>query len=228
MMELRIKGIDRPFEFSPGALFELIVESPTFLYKLVKAFWNYDDETIVVADGAKIGKTQKEILYVDSFCDLNPNSKTALTVLYKNAEKGHMNELRRQELNDIGEKISSLLFDVSTDFNQSVEFDSQIDLGKLMQLTSFKYANNEDCAFFSDFLTFVKASTDSSSFRFLVTRDLFSFLNPEFAIPLSRELGNYGISLLDISAYCKNGLLNDAKIRIIDQSLCEIYRDEYN
>ena len=221
-MELRVKGIAEPFAFVPGAITELIVESPAFLYKLLKAFWSYDEGSVVVADGSKIRKTQKELLYVDSFCDLNPNSKSALAALYKNAEKCHMTEPRRRELNEISEKISSFLFDISADFNQPIEFDSNVDAGKLMQLTGFKYSSEKEAEFLMDFLTFVKASMDSSNFKFLVTRDLFFFLDPDYINSLSIEMANYGICLIDISACWKKDLPNTIEIRIVDCSLCEI------
>ncbi len=222
MMELRVKGIEKSFAFVPGAITELIVESPTFLYKLLKAFWAYDEENVVVGDGSKIGKTQKELLYIDSFCDLNPNSKSALTALYKNAEKCHMTEMRRQELNEISERISALLFDISIDFNQSTEFDSNIEIGKLMQLMGFKYSNEKEAEFLIDFLTFIKASMDSSNFKFLVTRDLFFFLDSKLINSLAAEMANYGICLIDISACRKKDLPDTINIRVIDRSLCEI------
>ena len=221
MMELRIKGIERPVEFVSGGILNLVVENGRFFYKLLKSFYQKDEEHICVFDNGKILKSDKEIIFLDSFCDMSPNTRPALTAIYQRSDKMTLTPERRRALEDIQRSIFNLLSEISLDFAQLMEFTDQFGLGKMLQLADFRYRENSEASFCDDFILFLRAAIDSQSFHFIVTRDIFSFLNAEEVEKLRCELLSHDLFLLNLSGNVLKQDVNVVATRIIDASLCE-------
>lgn len=221
MMELRIKGIEVPVEFVGGGILNLVIENGELFYKLLKSFYQRDEERICVFDNGKELKNDKEIVFLDSFCDMSPNTKSVLTTIYKRSDKMNLTPERRRVLEDVQRSIFNLLSDISLDFAQAMEFTDQFGLGKMLQLADFRYRENPDANFYDDFLLFLRAALDSQSFHFVVTRDIFSFLNDEEVERLHCELLSHDLFMLNLSWYIPKRNFGTVSTRVIDASLCE-------
>lgn len=199
----------------------LCVESPEFYYCLVRALFRLDEELIVVVDGSKVYKTAKEVLYLDSFCDLSPNSKASLTTLYKKAGSLLLNGERQKRYEEIEAELSSFLSELSLDFSYPVTFDDQIELGKIMQSFNFRYDLEADTDFYEDLVAYMKAVLDTTNPHFLVTKDLFSYLAEKNVPNLKAELESLGITLINVFGKNRSGLPKEEKTVILDETLCE-------
>lgn len=220
-MELRIKNIKRVFSHEAGAIFDISIESEKFFYCTYKSLWRHDDEQIFVSENCKELKLEKEVLVLDSLMELNPNSKASLSAIYKRAPIAYSNDERKKLIQEINEAISRLLFDISEDFSQSMSFDDTIDISKIMQIASFKYEQEDSASFFDAFRTFIKASIDACSYHYVVTRDLFSFMDEKDILNLKSELQAMGLTLLNFASHHAHKEMSNIERITIDSSLCE-------
>ena len=92
MISLKIKGIEGLFDAIPGTIHDLVIENPTQLYSIVRAFFFEDDETIIVSKDSDIIPLDKNVLFIKSLFDLDPNSKKILGLIYKQANVTYLND----------------------------------------------------------------------------------------------------------------------------------------
>ncbi len=222
MIELRFKGIERSFSAIPGSIENLVIEVPSLLYRTLKALYLENSEQIIVSKEADLLSVPKEVFFVKSLFDLNPNSKKVLSMIYKQAPKAYMNDERRKIVANIQKEISDLLDDISAEFNYPMAYDSDFNIDKIMQVSSFCYSCNESMDFLSDFLSYLRAIQEISQCHYIVTLDLFSVLESEKIKDLQNELSLMGLTLVNLTSSLKNDDFLSKNTILIDSDYCEI------
>ncbi len=222
MIELRFKGIEKSIEAVPGEITNLVIEVPSMLYRILKGLFLEDDEQIFVTKNADLVSPSKEVLFIKSLLDLNPNSKKVLTMIYKQASKAYMNDDRKKAIDNINREISDLLDDISSEFNYPMTFDREFGIDKLMQTSSFSFSCAESNDFLNDFLSYLRAIQEISQCHFIITFDLFSILETEKIPDLQNELALMGLTLLNLTSSSRNEGSLIKNTTIIDSDYCEI------
>ncbi len=222
MIELRFKGVERSVPAIPGNITNLIIEVPSLLYRVLKGLFLEDDEQIMVSKDADMLSLSKEVFFVKSLFDLNPNSKKVLSMIYKQAPKAYMNDERKKVVENIQKEISDLLDDISSEFNYPMSYDRDFNIDKIMQVSSFCYSCNESIDFLNDFLSYLRAIQEISQCHFIITFDLLSVLESEKLPDLQNELSLMGLTLINLMPSSKNGKIIGANSILIDSDYCEI------
>lgn len=222
MIELRFKGIEKSIEAAPGEITNLVIEVPSMLYRILKGLFLEDDEQIFVTKNADLISPSKEVLFIKSLLDLNPNSKKVLTMIYKQASKAYMNDERKKAIDNINREISDLLDDISSEFNYPMTFDREFGIDKLMQTSSFSFSCAESNDFLNDFLSYLRAIQEISQCHFIITFDLFSILETEKIPDLKNELALMGLTLINLTSSSRNEGSLIKNTTIIDSDYCEI------
>lgn len=217
MMLLRIKGIKQEFEAIPGEIYNLSIESPSFLYTCIRAFYSEDEDIIKVLKDYKEIPLSKNVLFIKDLFDLDPNSKKILTIIYKQAQTNYMNDERKNMLAHIQEEICELLDDISMDFNYPMVFDRIVGIDKIMTNSSFCFNYEQQKNFRDSFLSYLKIIQEISKAKFIVTTNLNSLLLESEIEEIKKELSLLDLTLLNISFF-HQPIKNTS---IIDSDWCE-------
>ena len=222
MISLKIKGIEGLYDAIPGSIHDLVIENPSHFYSIVRAFFLEDDETIIVSKDSDIIPLDKNVLFIKSLFDLDPNSKKILGLIYKQANVTYLNDSRKQRIIRIQDEILDLLDEISLDFNYPMTFDRVFGIDKIMQTTSFCFSPADQTVFFDSFISYLRAIQEISKAKFIVCIDVFAFLESEKVELLSKELGLMGLSLINLSSFNRKADKNIEKVTLIDTDYCEI------
>ena len=222
MIELRFKGMTQNIPAIPGQITNVIIESPPMFYRLAKALYLRDDEQILVFKDLDPLPSSKEVFFIETLFDLNPNSKKVLTSIYKQASTAYMNEERNRVLSHIQAEVVELLDDISGDFNHPMVYEHNFGIDKIMQLSSFSFYTDETTDFLGDFLSYLKAIQEIMKCHFVVTLDLFSFLEDAQVDNLQKELSLLSLTLINLSSHQQKNEESQTNTILIDCDCCEI------
>ncbi len=222
MIELRFKGVERSIQAVPGEITNLVIEVPSMLYRILKGLFLEDDDQLIVSKNSDLISPSKEVLFIKSLFDLNPNSKKVLTMIYKQASKAYINDERKKAIDNINREISDLLDDISSEFNYPMTFEREFGIDKIMQASSFSFSCVESVVFLNDFLSYLRAIQEISQCHYIITFDLFSVLETEKVSDLQNELSLMGLTLINLASSCKNESSLIKNTIVIDSDYCEI------
>ena len=151
---------------------------------------------------------------------MNPNNKKILTALYKKIDKEKHILKINEELEIINYKIIKTLETISLDLNQSMNFNTELDLVKLLSLYDFSFEDDCEEDLLNKLVFYIKANLEIKNIDIVFCIDILRFLSQEEIEKLKRELELLNICLINISFSSRVSSIK--KSIVIDEDYCEL------
>lgn len=216
---LRIKGIEKKFLLNPGEIYNINIENSRFYYRLLNDLIDRNNDVFVYSVDHEIQLFDRHCLVINDLFNLDPNNKKILTGLYKKIADRFLSKEDNQAIIEINEKAMGLLEKISFDLNLPVEYDTELDISKLLHMYKFCF-KDEFTTPLEKITAYLKANLEIFSFSFVITVNTLPLLNLEETELLARELGYLNLALINISLIQKSYSKTIQSITI-DDDLCE-------
>lgn len=221
MISVNFKDINIIFEVLPGELVSINFENVNIFYKLYGSLKGYDSETIGCLDletGKPIVLDKKTIL-LENILDLDINSRSNLTNLYKKVES-EMSTINRLKHQEIDSKIIQFLTDVSLELDGKFTFDETIEISKLLGVYDFRFDKEEGITIFESFINYLRFYKNLKNYEIIFAIDFIKYLNDDEISILKEELALLDCCLVDISYMSDNRNKNGVRNFFFDKDKC--------
>ena len=141
MKTLKIKNIDSLINIEAGNIENIIIENSKLYFSIVNSIIIDDNDYLIYSIDNDNKDLEKYSLLITTPFDLNPNNKKILTALYKKIDKEKHILKINEELEIINYKIIKTLETISLDLNQNMNFNTELDLVKLLSLYDFSFGS---------------------------------------------------------------------------------------
>lgn len=210
MIKLYINSINKTIDIKHG-LYQIIIENPN-LYRNIAI--NIEDEITLSIDEKIISFEKSTAVFYDPF-NIDLNDSKNVKSLYKVLEKELHNSLG-SELNDIENIFYDIVEKLIISSNMNIDYESQIDISKLLACFGIKYTIYED--YMLNLIQLIKIQYELLSKKIVFFFGLSTVLNNNEINMLNTELLKNGLSVIDISFYPKK--IDSVNYLIIDEDFC--------
>ncbi len=210
MIKLYINSINKTIDIKHG-LYQIIIENPN-LYRNIAI--NIEDEITLSIDEKIISFEKSTSVFYDPF-NIDLNDSKNVKSLYKVLEKELHNSLV-SELNDIENVFYDIVEKLIISSNMNIDYESQIDISKLLACFGIKYTIYED--YMLNLIQLIKIQYELLSKKIVFFFGLSTVLNNNEINMLNTELLKNGLSVIDISFYPK--IIDSVNYLIIDEDFC--------
>ena len=220
MKTLKIKSIDSLINIAAGNIENIIIENSKLYFSIVNSIIIDDNDYLIYSIDNDNKDLEKYSLLITTPFDLNPNNKKILTSLYKKIDKEKHILKINEELEIINYKIIKTLETISLDLNQSMNFNTELDLVKLLSLYDFSFEDDCEEDLLNKLVFYIKANLEINNIDIVFCIDILRFLSQEEMEKLKRELELLNICLINISFSSRVSSIK--KSIVIDEDYCEL------
>ncbi|MGM9969482.1 MAG: type II-A CRISPR-associated protein Csn2 [Anaeroplasma sp.] len=209
MTKIFIESIGKVVEIDNG-LYQIVIKNPK-IYRNIAL--NIDSEIILSIDN-KVFDLQKETIVIyDPLC-IDINDIKIIKPLYKMLEK-KIHENCTDDLFKMEKILFNLLDKLMISSDIQLEYDSQIDIFKLLSCVGIKYKYSND--YYLNLLHFLKINVELFFNKIFIFFGLSSVLDKEELISLNNELIKLNASVINFSFSSVS--YNNTKL-ILDEDWC--------
>ena len=219
MKTLKIKSIDSLINIEAGNIENIIIENSKLYFSIVNSIIIDDNDYLIYSIDNDNKDLEKYSLLITTPFDLNPNNKKILTALYKKIDKEKHILKINEELEIINYKIIKTLETISLDLNQNMNFNTELDLVKLLSLYDFSFEDDCEEDLLNKLVFYIKANLEIKNIDIVFCIDILRFLSQEEMEKLKRELELLNICLINISFSSRVSSIK--KSIVIDEDYCE-------
>lgn len=215
----KIKGIEKEFCIKAGEIYNINIENSNFYYRLLNDLINKNDETFIFSVDHEIFPFDKNCLIINDLFNIDLNNKRILTSLYKRISEHFLTNEDNRTLLEINEKTMTLLEKISMDLNLPVDYETELDMIKLLNLYKFCFKDEFNTPI-EKVVSYIKANLEVSKFTFVIAINTLPLFNIAEMELLSRELAYLDLSLINIS-FIQKSFSKIVQSITIDDDLCE-------
>lgn len=216
---LKIKNIEKDFQIEPGNIYNLNIENQKFYYNLLGKLYDFDEDTFIYSKDYEIKNLNKSCLIIDNIFNLDANNKKILNSLYKRISSELIDKSDKDKIEKINSTILSLLNKISLDLNLSVDYYTDLDVIKILNLYNFCFKMDQSTPL-EKFVTYIKANLEINKYKFIISTNILPMFSKNDIELLSNELKYLGLTLINITLiHQKYENLVDSLT--IDNDLCE-------
>lgn len=220
MIVFKYCDIERPFEFEPGRIYDLVIENPAFLYRFVNDLRECEEEALFFSkEGLLLDAKNQYVIVTDPYV-ADANAKKSLSLIYKNSEKRYLNEVRRERLLSIGEEITSFLTEISFDFDMPMVFKEEITLADILDMCDFR-VSTDFSTMESRILSLLKMIREISQTKFVFIVGFLDMIEAQRMDAFLAEVAYLDMTLVNISSRTSNHRKDRIITYVIDDNLCE-------
>lgn len=219
MKLLKIKNIEKNFIIEPGKIYNINIENISYYHKLIFSVLFNDSNLFLYSEDYKEKDILKETLFIENPMNIDPNNKKTLNALYKKIQATMMSSQDKETLELINSKIIELLDQISLNMNVSMDYDTDLDISKILSTYKFCFLN-ENSNYLERLMIFIKANLEITSFSMIISFNLLPLLEKEKIDLFQKELELLNLTLVNINLVTK---IDNSKIDFttIDDDLCE-------
>lgn len=177
------------------------IEDPTLFRKVSLSI----EENIIYSVNDVVEPIEKRTLFLYNPFELNLNEARFIKALYKQIESEILNK-EKQLLIQIEKALFYTLENVSEITISPIEYNSNIDIGKLLSSIGLNYKKNED--YLENLNNYIKIYNEIMKNSLIISFGLTNLLSEEEIYLLSNELLYLNIFLLDIRCDSKKTLFD--------------------
>lgn len=224
-MIIRIKGFDLEIQCLEDKSSVLVVQNKAMLRLIVNTFINnysLEDNEIVILDKDQHLKNT-EIQVIDQYFNLDINSKTQISNLYKKIEESFLiNYDRNYQFKECILKVTSLLKEELLTFDIDIDINDEISFNDLLKVLKVRFAS-QTCENSLDYLyLYIDILCEFSNVRLLVLINFESYFSTEEINEIYKYLRYKKMTYLCISSNdCDK--INYTDIYTIDEDLMEYH-----
>lgn len=224
-MIIRIKGFDLEIQCLEDKSSVLVVQNKAMLRLIVNTFINnysLEDNEIVILDKDQHLKNT-EIQVIDQYFNLDINSKTQISNLYKKIEESFLiNYDRNYQLKECILKVTSLLKEELLAFDVDIDINEEIPFNDLLKVLKVRFVS-QTCENSLDYLyLYIDILCEFSNVKLLVFINFESYYSTEEINEIYKYLRYKKMIYLCISSnYCDK--INYTDIYTIDEDLMEYH-----
>ena len=216
---LKIKNIEKDFQIEPGNIYNLNIENQKFYYNLLDKLYDFDEDTFIYSKDYEIKNLSKSCLIIDNTFNLDANNKKILNSLYKRISSELIDKSDKDEIEKINSTIISLLNKISLDLNLSVDYYTDLDVIKILNLYNFCFKMDQSTPL-EKFVTYIKANLEINKYKFIISTNILPMFSKSDIELLSNELKYLGLTLINITLI-QQKYENLVDSLTIDNDLCE-------
>lgn len=216
---LKIKNIEKDFQIEPGNIYNLNIENQKFYYNLLGKLYDFDEDTFIYSKDYEIKNLSKSCLIIDNIFNLDVNNKKILNALYKRISSELIDKSDKDEIEKINSTIISLLNKISLDLNLSVDYYTDLDVIKILNLYNFCFKMDQSTPL-EKFVTYIKANLEINKYKFIISTNILPMFSKNDIELLSNELKYLGLTLINITLI-QQKYENLVDSLTIDNDLCE-------
>lgn len=224
-MIIRIKGFDLEIQCLENKSSVLVVQNKAMLRLIVNTFINnysLEDNEIVILDKDQHLKNT-EIQVIDQYFNLDINSKTQISNLYKKIEESFLtNYDMNYQLKEYIFKVTTLLKEELLTFDIDIDINDEISFNDLLKVLKVRFAS-QTCENSLDYLyLYIDILCEFSNVRLLVLINFESYFSTEEINEIYKYLRYKKMIYLCISSNdCDK--INYTDIYTIDEDLMEYH-----
>lgn len=224
-MIIRIKGFDLEIQCLENKSSVLVVQNKAMLRLIVNTFINnysLEDNEIVILDKDQHLKNT-EIQVIDQYFNLDINSKTQISNLYKKIEESFLtNYDMNYQLKEYIFKVTTLLKEELLTFDIDIDINDEISFNDLLKVLKVRFAS-QTCENSLDYLyLYIDILCEFSNVRLLVLINFESYFSTEEINEIYKYLRYKKMTYLCISSNdCDK--INYTDIYTIDEDLMEYH-----
>lgn len=216
---LKIKNIEKDFQIEPGNIYNLNIENQKFYYNLLDKLYDFDEDTFIYSKDYEIKNLSKSCLIIDNIFNLDANNKKILNSLYKRISSELIDKSDKDEIEKINSTIISLLNKISLDLNLNVDYYTDLDVIKILNLYNFCFKMDQSTPL-EKFVTYIKANLEINKYKFIISTNILPLFSKSDIELLSNELKYLGLTLINITLI-QQKYENLVDSLTIDNDLCE-------
>lgn len=224
-MIIRIKGFDLEIQCLEDKSSVLVVQNKAMLRLIVNTFINnysLEDNEIVIIDKDQHLKNT-EIQVIDQYFNLDINSKTQISNLYKKIEESFLtNYDMNYQLKEYIFKVTTLLKEELLTFDIDIDINEEIPINDLLKVLKVRFVS-QTCENSLDYLyLYIDILCEFSNVRLLVLINVESYFSTEEINEIYKYLRYKKMTYLCISSNdCDK--INYTDIYTIDEDLMEYH-----
>lgn len=217
-MILRIRNINREFDYSENSYYILVIEKGVLLFDILSSFFNHDESSILLLDHGKEMKIDKSILFVDNIYNISPNNKKTILNLYDQTEKQiRVNKNLLHLVEQIRSKLITLASQIELIASTSINYTKSIEINDILGALTLEY-KDDDHTFPLNLLNYCKVMKSIYNYKLFVIPNLNLYLTKSELINFLSEAEIFDINFLIISPW-SNPFDNQC---IVDNDFCII------
>ena len=216
---LKIKHIEKDFLIEAGNIYNINIENPEFYYELLNNLYTFDEDTFIYSKDFEIKNLSKICLIIDNIFNLDPNNKKILNSLYKRISNEIINKNDQETITKINNNIISLLNKISLELNLSVDYYTDLDVIKILNLYDFCFKTDQSTSL-EKFITYIKANLETNKYKLIISTNILPMFSKNDIENLSNELKYLDLTLLNITLI-QPKYENLVDSLTIDNDLCE-------
>ncbi len=219
MKLLKIKNIEKDFVHIAGKIYNIEIENLNFYHQLIFSILYNEKNLFSYSENYVENDLEKNILTILNPLDIDANNKKMLNNLYKKIQANFISINEIDDIENINAKILSLLTKLSLNMNLPMNFETELDILKILNL--YKFSFQEDIEnYLQKLVIFIKANLEIFSYNFIISFNLLSLLSNLEIENLKKELELLELTLVNINLSNKIKSENIDFITI-DKDLCE-------
>lgn len=171
----------------------IVVDNKTLFRDLVL---NYEDE-LIISNSNEILQYNKKVITIHNHFDINLNETKITKELYKRIEKMIKTKYEKEyyELTSLSFNLLDLLV---FDFDNEFEYDTNMDMNKLLSSFNIKFNEIESKNYLQLLKKYLNIIVELFGIQAVITYNLSNFLLEEEIKVLNQDLINNGIYIIDI------------------------------
>ena len=125
----------------------------------------------------------------------------------------------KQIVDEINSKCLDLLEKISFDVSQPIDYDTELDISKILNLYKFCF-NVDSSTPVENIITYIKANLEINNYSLVILINLLPLLSTKDIELLSKELSYLNLSIINLNLV-NNTYKNAVESITIDDDLCE-------
>lgn len=184
---------------------------------LFRNFVKNISENIILSENNEIIDINKHSRIIYDPLNLDVKDKKVMTELYKQI-KNEISEERVNKWRELEANILNLITDISLDLDYSIDYETEIDLSKLLSLYQVSVKEEKIENFLNYLLNYIKIYSVFLNCNIFISIRLLSLLEEQEYFELESELSILGITLIDFDLKYESNI----STFVIDDQWCVI------
>ncbi len=222
MNKIVYKFFNEPIILNQQFHYSIIIENPHLIQNFVMSLKNqieYGDELLVYSTNDESKQSLPEACFITDLFNLSLSDKKILNSLYKNIEHNYL-QTRNDKYNEICNTILKFLNEMEDVIDLKIDYSNTFTMSSILKMADVKLIDDSS-SLLELLVNYIKTLNELNNINLIFVINLNScFDNNELTL-LYKELDLMKVDLINI-AYSYKKPLNNDKIIVIDDDLCEI------
>lgn len=225
-MKIVHPSLEKHIEFTDGKNNVLVLESPLYFRKFIEEFNNqiiYDEGEFVLSESHKELKLSKNVELILDLFNFNFTNRRITTKILEEAKTIALDEDVFQTTLQIVSGLEKYMFSLVDEFDYPISSKAKIEIDDVLKIFDLK-VESKDSTWLEKICAYLEVCQRFLDVKLFILVNLKRYLSNEELLAFYKQINYKNINILLIEQSINdNEIIENEKIIIVDNDLCEIY-----